>query len=334
MLWLVQKTLELLYVGYKIADGDIAPPAYFLQHVRSWDHIILAESYLLLCGLWCVKLSFLAFFRRLGYHVKGQKALWWGVSLLTVSGFVVSVFVLLFPCGRGRHRRSKYIATFPKPILTFSRNMRPNSGRWGDSARPSHSGWMRFCDRFPEYVIIVLVYVSSSSDMNPVLMLPVGPLWTVQISRRQKAGILAMFSLTIITMSLALIRSVIGLRGIRDDDSWFFICTTIELTIGEHLFAPCSNLLLMILPSSPSTAILIACLVSYRSLSTRHHVKSRPLDTFTVRTATYNGTISRGLPYTDATAIRLGDSERSLVNHERGENLELDRIYVRNANNN
>ncbi len=170
--------------------------------------------------------------------------------------------------------------------------------------------------------------------MRPVLLLPIGLLWTVQISRRQKAAFSAMFSLTMITMSLALIKSEIGLRGIMDDDTWFFICTTIELTIGKHLYTPCSNSLLTIRPSFPSAAILIACLMSYRSRFTRHHVKLTPLNTFTVRTATYNGTFIRGLPCTDATTIKLGNSEHSLVNHERGKIMDLDRIHVRNANKN
>ena len=118
VLWLVNRTLKLVYVGYKIVDGDVAPPAYFLQHLRSWNHILLAETYLNLCGLWCVKFSFLAFFRRLGYHVKGQKLMWWTVSLFTVAGLIVSVIMLLFPCGSHRSRRSKCIATSTEHIVT------------------------------------------------------------------------------------------------------------------------------------------------------------------------------------------------------------------------
>lgn len=65
------------------------------------------------------------------------------------------------------------------------------------------------------------------------MLIPINPLWKVQISLRQKAAILALFSLTIITMILAIIRGALGLRGARDDMTWFFLCTTIELTTGK-----------------------------------------------------------------------------------------------------
>ncbi len=112
VLWLVQKTLELLHIGYTLADGDIAPPAYFLQHMRTWDHIKLAESYLLLCGLWCVKLPFLGFFRRLGYHVKGQKALWWGLSHSRSLDFS---FLYLYYCFRACVESIEEVSTLPHP---------------------------------------------------------------------------------------------------------------------------------------------------------------------------------------------------------------------------
>lgn len=88
-----------------------------------------------------------------------------------------------------------------------------------------------------------LVPASSKADASPlVLLVPINPLWKVQISLQQKAAILAMFSLTVITMALAIIRAALGLRGFRDDDTWFFICTTIELTTGKPTQAlfPCS----------------------------------------------------------------------------------------------
>ena len=79
----------------------------------------------------------------------------------------------------------------------------------------------------------VLTPASSESDtFLSVLLLPTGPLWKVQIGFRQKAAIRAKFSLTVLTMTLTIVRAGIGLRGAGDDDVWFFIYTNIELTIA------------------------------------------------------------------------------------------------------
>ncbi|KAL9117203.1 MAG: hypothetical protein Q9187_006262 [Circinaria calcarea] len=56
-----------------------------------------------------------------------------------------------------------------------------------------------------------------------------------------------MFSLTLITMIFSIIRVEISIRGPREDNTWYYLGTTIEISI----------------------AIIIACLVSYRSLFTR-----------------------------------------------------------------
>ena len=66
------------------------------------------------------------------------------------------------------------------------------------------------------------------------MMIPAKLLWRVRISLRQKLGLFAMFFLTVITMVFSLVRVVVGLRGAREDDVWFFLCATIELTIGKY----------------------------------------------------------------------------------------------------
>ena len=58
-------------------------------------------------------------------------------------------------------------------------------------------------------------------------------LWRTRISLRQKLALLALFSLTVITMVFAIVRVEVALRGAREDDSWFYLCTSLELTIGQ-----------------------------------------------------------------------------------------------------
>ena len=58
IIWPVRNTLELIYVSYRVAFGGLPPPAYYLENFTSWLHFLFAETFLNICGLWLVKLSF------------------------------------------------------------------------------------------------------------------------------------------------------------------------------------------------------------------------------------------------------------------------------------
>ncbi len=65
------------------------------------------------------------------------------------------------------------------------------------------------------------------------MMIPVQLLWNVKINLQQKMGLLLIFSLTMITMVFSIVRVEVSLRGIREDDLFYFLCATIELTVGK-----------------------------------------------------------------------------------------------------
>ena len=73
------------------------------------------------------------------------------------------------------------------------------------------------------------------------MAIPVHLLWKVQMNLRQKVGLLALFALSLITMVLSIVRVEVAIRGPREDDTWFYICTTIELTTGKPSTSPCSE---------------------------------------------------------------------------------------------
>ena len=56
------------------------------------------EQFLNIVGIWAIKFSFLAFFRRLGHNVRGQKLIWWVVTVLTIIALAISVGVSYYPC--------------------------------------------------------------------------------------------------------------------------------------------------------------------------------------------------------------------------------------------
>ena len=69
---------------------------------------------------------------------------------------------------------------------------------------------------------------------NLVLLIPLNILREVKIQLRTKLILAAMFSLTLVTMIFAIIRVEIAIRGPREDDSWYYIAATVEITLGKH----------------------------------------------------------------------------------------------------
>lgn len=104
------------------------------------------------------------------------------------------------------------------------------------------------------------------------MMVPLRLLWGLQMSLRQKLGLIGIFSLTLITIVFAIIRVEVALRGVREDDSWFYLGTSIELTVGRLIFFAFYALLnpneTDNIPFPDCIAIAIACIVSYRSFFT------------------------------------------------------------------
>jgi hypothetical protein len=76
------------------------------------------------------------------------------------------------------------------------------------------------------------------------------------MSPRQKLGLLAVFCLVAVTMVFSLVRVIVGLRGAREDDVWFFLCATIELAICK--LTPMPNY-------RPTVTLLTFLLSSYYS---------------------------------------------------------------------
>lgn len=72
------------------------------------------------------------------------------------------------------------------------------------------------------------------------MAIPVKLLWNAQISTRVKASLLVLFSLTLFTMIVAIIRVTLSLRNRREDDSWIYVWAAVEIAVGKgstHIFS-------------------------------------------------------------------------------------------------
>jgi putative Mn2+ efflux pump MntP len=88
----------LVYISFEVGYGAKAPPPYYIEHLTNWLRILFAELLLNMLGLWSIKFSFLALFRKLSKDVRRERILWWVITALTVISLAISIGVSYFPC--------------------------------------------------------------------------------------------------------------------------------------------------------------------------------------------------------------------------------------------
>lgn len=76
-----------LYLLVDVQGHRQAIPSRFIPMMNELFRGQLAAIFLFPLSLWCVKLSFLVFFRRLGRNVQRQKIVWWSVLAIVVVSF-------------------------------------------------------------------------------------------------------------------------------------------------------------------------------------------------------------------------------------------------------
>lgn len=76
-----------LYLLLNVQSGRQLPPPNFGLKVEDYLHDSIAILLLFYSSLWCVKLSFLIFFQRLGRNVQRQKVIWWSVFVVVVASY-------------------------------------------------------------------------------------------------------------------------------------------------------------------------------------------------------------------------------------------------------
>ena len=91
----------MLYELYAVRSGHQLPTSDFLERYPAFVKTIVPSTIPFYGCLWCVKLSFLIFFRRLGVKVTGQRVWWWVVLVLVVGSGVACVADIDYQCSLG-----------------------------------------------------------------------------------------------------------------------------------------------------------------------------------------------------------------------------------------
>lgn len=191
-----------LYLLLNVQSGRQLPPADFGLKVGEYLHESVAILVLFYSSLWCVKLSFLVFFRRLGQKVQKQKIIWWSVLVVVVAGYFSVLGTIQWHC------------LIPRFEIIAQNCTTPSSRA------------------FERATLRATCAIDIITDAI-IILVPLNMLWRVQISLRRKLGLAGIFSLTVFIMIIAIIRVTVmyGHRA-QADGTWLWTWSSIEVTVA------------------------------------------------------------------------------------------------------
>lgn len=215
-----------MYYILNISAGLAAPDANFFPRLIVFARVQFVVQFFFYTTLFAVKLSFLFFFRRLGQRVQGQQYIWWPVLFFSVVSYVVSVGDIQFICELGP---AETLVTYcnTDPVTSFSvATLKANCALdvFSDFLSMSKSTWS------------TSLYGPRLTAMDLVILIPISILWNVRIPWVKKAVFVGLFSLTLITIVVAIVRAVnisSSRRGTpREDTTFLWLWSAIQAPLG------------------------------------------------------------------------------------------------------
>ncbi|KAF2136435.1 uncharacterized protein K452DRAFT_279988 [Aplosporella prunicola CBS 121167] len=218
-----QVVADDMYLDNRVASGRQYPPADFIPRVERFLKSSAAIVFLFYTTLWTIKLSFLFFFRRLYMNMGKLVGVWWGILTFTIAAWACCVGTIDYNC-------------LVDDLVNIA----------------DHCSGLKEI-KFQRDTLIANCVLDVATDLA-ITSIPISMLWKVRVSGRRKAGLAAVFCVTIITMVFAIVRvAVISSLTVQPDMSWLYMWSNIEI------FA----------------ALIVACLGSFRSLFHSQHSAKR-----------------------------------------------------------
>ncbi|KAM7208559.1 hypothetical protein V8F20_001240 [Naviculisporaceae sp. PSN 640] len=224
-----QLRLPYVYIMLDVGNGAIpVPPPTIMDDIRKAMDGVFVNTVLCIVGIYAVKLNFLLFFYRLGKGITQYLAFWWIVLVITVGCFGTTWAFMEYKCTLG-----------DAIVIATECTTRADTARL----------WRNF---------ILACSLDAFTDVL-ILCFPISILWGVRVPVRKKIILGCVFSMTIFTVAVTIIRGTIQHGRVAADFSqsqniaWVWFWTVLET----------------------DTAYLIACLVTFRSLFARNDNKPR-----------------------------------------------------------
>ncbi|RAL59087.1 hypothetical protein DID88_003567 [Monilinia fructigena] len=212
ILWQIhaQEMFDLMAVSAQIK----MPGADFVARSEAYSKASGVVIVLFYSTLWSVKFSFLLFIRRLGSHVAKVEYLWWPITVFTMCTYFACIGTIQYHC-------------LFFPLTTIETKCTTDSAvNFQQTTLKLNCVWDVLTDAF-------------------IIVLPISMLWGTQMKMKRKITFGIIFSLALITIIFAIVRTTVVSSLTRmPDTSWLYMWSAIETTI----------------------AIVVVCLASIRGL--------------------------------------------------------------------
>ncbi|KAH6615964.1 hypothetical protein B0J18DRAFT_293457 [Chaetomium sp. MPI-SDFR-AT-0129] len=223
-----QLRLSYVYELEDVSNQIIPMPETFIDDVPKALHGIFIQGILSITGVHLVKLSFLLFFYRLGSAITQYRIFWRCVAFVTLASYAISIALIEYKC---------MLSDLQVIFFECTAN--------GETARQ----WT---------YMVAYCTIDAASDVL-IVCLPIAILWQVRLSMRKKLILTGIFSLTLFTVAVTIIRGTINVGRVATDGSqtqniaWAWFWLSIEFI----------------------TAYLTSCLVSFRMLFVHNEKEKR-----------------------------------------------------------
>jgi len=215
-----QLHIDDVYLVMDVTNGVVVPPPTFLnEDLPRALRAIFANNTLSSIAVFGVKFNFLLFFRRLGADITEYKIFWWIVVLVTTGVFGLFLGLNETQCTLGSLETIFAVCTSQADIRR----------QWINT--------------------VVLVSLDAFNDLL-ILCFPFSILWRIRVSIRKKMVLAGVFSLTVFTIIVTVLRGTIYFGSLKADFTQPHNTTWVWFWFSMEIF----------------TAYLIACLVSFRML--------------------------------------------------------------------
>ncbi|GME49708.1 hypothetical protein K490DRAFT_71845 [Neofusicoccum parvum] len=193
-----------LYLSNAVTSGKLfPPPPDFVSKSETFLRGSVAIIFLFYTSLWCVKLSFLFFFRRLYMNMGRLMRIWWAFVIFAIATWAVCIGTIEYDC-------------LVPPLAEIQARCKTTYSIY-----------------FQRTTLVVNCVLDIVTDLM-ITAIPINMLWKVRISLRRKLALGSVFLVTLITITISIIRvTVVDSTFKQADMSWLYVWTNIEMG-AEH----------------------------------------------------------------------------------------------------
>ncbi|KAK9773003.1 hypothetical protein SCAR479_10333 [Seiridium cardinale] len=221
--WAARDMYYIMNVQAGLANYD---PSIYMTSLRNWLNASLIAELFFYTALFSIKLSFLFFFRRLSNGISHFRYIWWPVLIVTVGSYLGAIGNVDYKCLVGTIEQITGVCQQEHELQFTTATLKANAA----------------LDVFTDFMSVpLLFYISLSlvlltlSSLPIVMLLPTILVWNTRIRTSKKLALIGLFSLSIITIVIAIVRAIMVDSARRPDGNpdvtWLWFWSAVEPSV-------------------------------------------------------------------------------------------------------